>query len=98
MSLTTAICLGESGWACSSLWLVMVVLFFVGAIARRQIVDLMGQNFSLIGATILGELSFIIFYLIFSSTKIAFIVGIVAVFIGGFVGAIWDESDGGGFE
>jgi len=39
---------GAAGWTCSMQWLVMVLLFFIAAMARRQLVDLAGVNFSLI--------------------------------------------------
>ena len=91
---------GAEGWACSMQWLVMVLLFFIAAMARRQLVDLAGVNFSLIGATALGEIAFIIFVFIFDGLKFPFLLGLVGVFVGGFIGSIWDQSDGegGGFD
>ena len=90
---------GAEGWACSSQWLIMVVIFFIAAIARRQLVDLAGVNFSLIGATALGEIVFVIFLFIFDGVKFTILIGLVGVFVGGFIGSIWDQSDGdGGFD
>lgn len=90
---------GTEGWACSMSWLVMVVLFFIAAIARRQFGDLANINFSMIGGIAVGELAFIIFLYVFEGLKIPFIIGIAGVFVGGFIGSIWDQSGGeGGFE
>jgi len=90
---------GAEGWACSGQWLIMVVLFFIAAISRRQLVDMAGVNFSLIGATALGVITFVIFLFIFDGLKFPFLLGLVGVFVGGFIGSIWDQSDGeGGFD
>lgn len=92
------LCFGNEGWACSMVWIVMVVLFFIAAILRRQLSDLLNINFSMIGGTILGELSFIIFSYIFTGLKFPFLLGVVGVFAGGFLGSIWDSSGEEGFE
>lgn len=88
---------GTEGWACSTVWIVMVVLFFIAAIARRQLVDLINVNFSLIGAVIAGEIVFVLFLYVFDGLKIPFILGLVGIAVGGMIGSIWDEGDDGGF-
>ena len=70
---------GTTGFDCSMVWIVMTVLFFIGAIARKQLGDLISTNFSLIGATIIGELAFIISLYIFEGMKIPFVLGIVGI-------------------
>jgi len=89
---------GTSGFDCSLVWIIMTILFFIAAIARRQLSDLLDINFSLIGATILGEIAFVATLYIFSGMKIPFVLGIAGIVAGGLIGSVWDQSDdGGGF-
>jgi len=78
--------------------LIMVALFFIGAILKRQLADLAGyEDFNLISAVIVSELLFILIAYFFT-TKIAFLVGIVGLIVGGVgVGMVFGEGgyDGG---
>lgn len=91
---------GQEGFSCSFLWILMIVLFFISAMLRRQINDLLGMDFSLIGATVGAELSFVIIMLITKSFQWSFIGGIVVCIIAGFVSASFmpdsDSERGGG--
>lgn len=88
---------GMVGWDCSMAWIVMIVIFFVGAIFRRQVADnLLSMPFSLMIGTIAGEIGFIIFcYLI--PIKWAFLGAIIVNIVVGFIAAPFDPfaSDGG---
>ena len=77
----------------------MILLFFLGAVMRRQLFEgMLGMDFSLIGATIGGELVFII-SLFLLSQKFAFLLGLIALIIGGILGAqIFGDSGGGEFD
>jgi len=84
---------GLGGFDCSLAWIIMIVLFFIAAIFRRQIADgLLGVGFSLIGATILGEAAFIVSLYLFEGMKMPFIFGTIGVIVGGFIGTIWLED------
>jgi hypothetical protein len=74
---------GFEGWDCSMLYIVMVALFFVTAIMRRQIVDLMDMEFSLIGGAIAAELTFIIVIIITHSLKWSFVIALIGALVGG---------------
>jgi len=89
---------GLTGFDCSISWIVMVLLFFLGAILRRQADSLLGMEFSLIGSTILSEIVFIIMLYITHSMKWSFLLGIVGVLVGGFIGAMWFGGGGGSEE
>ena len=79
---------GTEGWACSVTWIMMIIIFFVAAIIRRQASEWIETGFSLIGAVVLGELVYIISLYVFSS-KVAFMLGFVGVLVGGFIGAMF---------
>ena len=85
------LCFGTEGWGCSVVWLVMIVLFFIAAITRKQISEWIDTGFSLIGAAVLGEIAFIICLYIFS-LKISFLIGLIGIFAGGFIGAMFLED------
>ena len=90
---------GLTGFDCSISWIIMILLFFIAAICRRQFYNLFSLNFSLIGGTALGEILFVAFLYVFNGMKFPFIIGLVGVFAGGFLGSIWDQSgEEGGFE
>lgn len=97
VELYQALCLGAEGWNCSAGWLMMIVLFFAAAIYRRQVAESFNMNYSLIGGVIVGELVFAITKNIFTSMKFPFILGLVGVIAGGYIGGFWDDSDGGGY-
>ena len=87
---------GYAGFDCSLLWIAMIFLFFIGAIFRRQVADgLLSIDFSLIGATVLAEIVFVVMNYITHSLKWSFLVAIVAIVVGGFIGAKF-LPDGGG--
>ena len=89
---------GFEGFDCSILWIIMVLIFFLAAITRRQIADqLLGMDFSLIASSILGELSFVIVIIITKSYKFGLLAGIVGLLAGGFIGSkfLGGESTGG---
>jgi hypothetical protein len=80
-------CIGRfEGWNCSLFWIVIILLFFITAIFRRQVAEnLIGIDFSLIGGTISSVGVFILISLIFGSMKWGFIFGIIGAIIGGFL-------------
>ena len=92
---------GFEGFDCSILWIVMILLFFIAAIFRRQVADgLLGTDFSLIGSAVLAEVAFFLMVVITQSMKWGFLAGLIGIFVGGFVGAkfLTFEDSGEGFE
>jgi len=86
------ICLGNT--TCSISVLIMIVIFFITAIARRQLSSTAETDFSLIGGTAAGEIAYIILYVITSSLKWSFIGGLIGIVVGGFLGGQF-FGDGG---
>lgn len=93
---------GFAGFDCSILWIIMILLFFVAAVFRKNIADgLLGIDFSLIGGSGAGAIVFVIMIYITHSIKWSGIAGLVGVIVGGFIGAKFlpdGESDSGGGE
>ena len=91
---------GYAGFDCSILWIMMIGLFFVAAIFRKNIAEgLLDMDFSLIGGSVAGAIVFIIMTYITHSMKWSGIIGLIGVVAGGFVGAQFlpdGESDSGG--
>lgn len=90
---------GFAGFDCSILWIVMVLLFFAAAIFRKNIAEGIGIDFSLMGATALGIITFIIITYITHSIKWSGIIGLVGMIIGGVIGSKFlpdGEGDSGG--
>ena len=92
---------GFSGFDCSLLWIVMILLFFAAAIFRKNIAEgLLGIDFSLIGGAGAGAIIFIITVYITHSMEWSGIAGLVGVVVGGFIGAQFlpdgESSSGGG--
>lgn len=92
---------GFTGFDCSILWIILIVLFFAAAIIRKNIAgELLDMEFSLIGGTCGGAIVFIVMMYITHSMKWGSIIGLIGVFIGGFVGAQFlpdvEGSSGGG--
>jgi len=79
---------GFAGFDCSILWIMMIGLFFVAAIFRKNIAEgLLDMDFSLIGGAGIGCLVFFIMTYITHSMKWSGIAGLVGVIVGGFIGA-----------
>jgi hypothetical protein len=76
----------------------MILIFFLSAILRKQLDNFANLEFNLIGATALGEIAFIIFIYVTHSLKWGFLAGLIALIIGGFVGARIFGGGEGGFE
>lgn len=92
---------GFAGFDCSILWIIIILLFFAAAIFRKNIAEgLLDMDFSLIGGSVSGALIFIIMIYITHSIKWSGLSGLVAVIVGGFVGAQFlpdgESSSGGG--
>ncbi len=92
---------GFGGFDCSLLWIIMIGLFFVAAVFRKNIAEgLLDMDFSLIGGSVIGAIVFIIMIYITHSMEWSGIAGVVGVIIGGFVGAHFlpdgESSSGGG--
>lgn len=93
---------GFTGFDCSILWIIIVVLFFIAAILRKNVAEaILNKGFSIIGATALGVILYVIMLYITHSIKWSAILGIVGVVIGGFIGSSFlpdgeSDSDGGG--
>lgn len=77
---------GFEGFDCSILWIIMILLFFIAAVIRRQLNEFTDMGFSLIGSVILAEIGFVIAAFIFHSFRWAFLVGLIALLVGGFLG------------
>ena len=89
---------GMQGFDCSLLWVSMIGIFFIAAMARKQINDLLNMNFSMIGATVGGIIVYNILIFATHNLKWALLSGIVALFIAGFLSASFmpdAESEGG---
>ena len=83
-------------WDTSINLILMAVIFFIGAILRKQIPDAGGPDFSLIGSCALGEIVFIAMMFILSSQKWAFLGALIGIAIGGFLGgSILGSGDSG---
>lgn len=93
---------GFEGFDCSLLWIVILLLFFLAALFRKNIAEgILGMDFSLIGSTIFAEILFIIIILVSKSIKWSFLIALIGLLIGGFVSAPWmpdGSSEGGGGE
>jgi ABC-type multidrug transport system permease subunit len=91
---------GYAGFDCSILWMMMIGLFFVAAVFRKNIAEgILDMDFSLIGGSVAGAITFIIMTYITHSMKWSGIIGLIGVVTGGFVGAQFlpdGESDSGG--
>lgn len=64
--------------------LVMIVLFFVAAIIRKQVEDNFGIDFNLIGATGVGLIVYTLIITFTGSIGASFLLGIVGILVGGF--------------
>lgn len=80
-------------WESSFNLIIMTGLFFISAILGKQLSDY--TEFSTIGGSVLGIAGFIVMMFIFSNQKWAFLVGLICMIIGGFLGA---SIIGGGSE
>lgn len=90
---------GFSGWDCSLVWIVAILLFFLAAIFRKNVAnDLLDMPFSLVGASILGEVAYIISLLILHQIKWGMLIGIAGVLIGGFVLNFFGDVESGSGE
>ncbi len=92
---------GFTGFDCSILWIIIILLFFSAALFRKNIAEgLLDMDFSLIGGSIFGAIVFIVMMYITHSMKWGGIVGLVGVIVGGFIGANFlpdgGSSEGGG--
>lgn len=91
-----------SGWfgsgACIGARLGIVLLFFIVAIARKWLGEEMGLNFSFLWALVLSLVPYFLVITIFGSAKIAMLVGIIGLLIGGFgVGYLFGSGSDGGY-
>ena len=93
-------CFGIEGFGCTLFYFAAVVIFFLSAIMRKQLGELIGIDFSMWGGLIIGELTLIISMLILGNLKWAALVAILGMFVGGFfLAPIFgdsSESEGGG--
>jgi len=94
----TILCLGAEGFDCSLAWMAMIGLFFLGAILRKQVSELMDMEFSLIGGVSASTITFIILFLIFHSLQWSSLAGLLALILGGFLLGPLIGGGGGGFD
>ena len=80
-----AICMGT--FDCSINWGVMILLFFIAAILRKQLNENLELDFSMIGGTIIGILAFIVMFTFTGNLKWSFFAGVAGIIGGGFVAA-----------
>lgn len=91
---------GYQGWDCSVNWIIMVLIFFIAAIVRKQLFDnVLDMEFNLWGAAGLGEVLFFVMLFILP-LKFAFLIALGGILIGGiFAGRFFGGGgDGGEFE
>ena len=79
------LCLGAEGMACSGIWLIMVFLFLIAAMLKKQLDEILGMDFSMPGGAIVGILSFIIIFLVTKSAKWGFIISLILLIVAGFI-------------
>lgn len=84
----TADSLGISFGPCAQAKLGIVILFFITAIVRRWGGEELDVDFSFAGGLIGGLFSYFIIISIFGLFKVAFIIGIVGMLIGGYCGGL----------
>jgi len=88
------LCLGT--FDCSVNIFVMIGLFFLSAILSKQLTELADIEFSMIGATAIGVIMFFVIMTIFGNLRFGVLSGLIGIVIGGFVGAQFLGSGGGG--
>ncbi len=88
---------GLGGWDCSISWFIMIFVFFIGAVYRKQIASRMEMGYSLIGGTVIGAIAFIILMYITHSFKFAFVLSAIANIVGAYLVAPF-MPDGEGAE
>ena len=86
---TNPMCFGGfEGFDCSILWVIIIMLFFFAAVFRRQVADaLLDMDFHLISSIVLAEVLYILMIFITHNMKLAAIVGLAGMILGGFIGA-----------
>ena len=95
VELHQVLCVGQEGWNCSALWLLMTVVFFAAMIIRKQCDEgvLAGTPYNPISAIIGGIGMVALLTIIGVGMKWAFIAGLIGVIIGGFIiGRFWDTT------
>lgn len=86
---------GFSGIDCSIVWIIWIMIFFAGAMLRKQINDNLSVSFSLIGATVVGIiLQIVVLYIPWiGGVKWSILGAIVGILIGGFGGGMVGMPD-----
>lgn len=79
---------GLSFGLCAQAKLCMVVLFFITAVVRKWGGEELDIDFSFIGGLIGGMLSYFIIISICGMIKVAFIIGLVGMLLGGYCGGM----------
>ena len=86
--------LGLTFGPCAQAKLGFVFLFFINALLRKWIGETMGIEYSFWGGMAGGFLGYLILITIFGNFAIAFVVGLVGIGLGGFLGgAIFGGSE-----
>ena len=90
----TAESIGISFGPCAQVKMGFVLLFFINAFVRKWGGEEAGVNYSFWGGLIGGLGSYFILISFLGSFKIALIIGVVAMLIGGYLGgSIWGEGE-----
>lgn len=87
-----------AGSGCLKARLGFIILFFILAILRKWGGEEIGMDFNLIGACILGMLSYGIVVILIGSFKWAFLVGLILGVIGGYGSGLFFGGGEGGYE
>lgn len=74
--------------------LVMVVIFFISAILRKQLSEVADLDFSVIGSAVVGEITFFITMLLFGNLQWGFLASLVGILAGGFLAATFLDEGG----
>ena len=82
----TADSIGMSFGACAQAKIGIVLLFFVNALVRKWGGEEAGMDYSFVGGLIGGLGSYFIMISLLGSFKIAFIIGLVVMALGGYLG------------
>ena len=93
----TAESIGLSFGPCAQAKIGFVILFFINALVRKWGGEEVGMDFSFFGGLIGGLGSYFIVISILGSFKIALIIGLVAMLIGGYLGGSL-FGEGGDYE
>lgn len=86
--------------ACASARLILVLIFFLNAIVRKWGGEEVGLEYNFWSGLIGGILGYLIPLMFTGNIKISFVIGLVAMLLGGYLGGsiFGDGEESGGYE